>query len=155
MPSTYREHMRTEGNFHLHELQDISVDSCVNLKVIAILMGLKKRCTEFCCRICEWDSRVKSVHYNMKNSPLRKSHTPGTNNVAHQPPVDPCKVVLPPLHIKLGIKKNSLKTLDRNCPEFSFLCEKFPRLSTEKIQAGVFIDLQICWMFRGLQCRSQ
>jgi hypothetical protein len=36
-----------------------------------------------------------------------------------------------------------VKALDRNGSVFSLLCEKFPRLSTEKIKAGVFIGLQI------------
>jgi hypothetical protein len=44
--------------------------------------------------------------------------------------------------------KNFVKALDRNGPAFSFLCEKFPRLSTEKIKAGVFIGPQIHQLFR-------
>jgi hypothetical protein len=106
--------------------------TCGDLKVITILMGLQKGYIKFCCFLCEWDSRAK------KNWPLRKSHTPGTQNVAHQPLVDPCKVLFPPLHIKLGPIKNSVMAQDRNGLAFSFLCEKFPRLSTEKIKVGVF-----------------
>jgi hypothetical protein len=121
--------------------------SCGDLKVIAILMGLQKGCTKFCYFVCEWNSHAKIVYYS-KNWPLHKSHTPGTKNVAHQPLVDPCKVLLPPLHIKLGIIKNYVKTLDRNGAAFSFLCEKFPRLSMERIKAGVFIGSEICQLFR-------
>jgi len=32
-----------------------------------------------------------------------------------------------------------MKAIERNGSAFSFLCEKFPRLSTEKSKAGVFI----------------
>jgi hypothetical protein len=51
----------------------------------------------------------------------------------------------------LGLLKNFVKTLDRNGSALSFTCEKFPRLSTEKIQAGVVIDPQICQLFRNPQ----
>lgn len=63
---------------------------------------------------------------------------PETKNAAHKSLVDPCKVLLPPLHTKLGPMQCLVKVLDRNGPEFSFLCAKFPRCSMEKIRAGVF-----------------
>jgi hypothetical protein len=47
-----------------------------------------------------------------------------------------------------------VKRLDRNGPAFSFLCEKFPRLSAEKIKAGVFIVNQIRQLFRDPQLDS-
>jgi hypothetical protein len=47
--------------------------------------------------------------------------------------------------------KNFVKTLDRNGPAFSLLCEKFPRLSMVKIKAGVFIGPQIHQLFRNPQ----
>jgi hypothetical protein len=125
---------------------------CGDFKVTAILMGLRKDDTKFCYFLCESDSHAKSVQYSKKNWPLHKSHTPGTKNVAHQLLVDPCKVLLPPLHIKLGFMKNLLKALDRNGPAFSLLCEKFPRLSTEKIKTGVFIGTQIRQLFRNPPC---
>ena len=107
--------------------------NCGDLKVIAILMGLQKGYTKFSYFLCEWDSHAKTVHYS-KNWALHKSHTPGTKNVAHQPLVDACKVLLPPLHIKLGLIKNFMKALDRNGPAILFLCEEFRRLGTEKIR---------------------
>ena len=47
--------------------------------------------------------------------------------------------------------KNFVKAVDRNSSAFSFLYEKFPRLSIEKIMAGIFIGLQICQLFRDPQ----
>jgi hypothetical protein len=82
---------------------------CGDLKVTAILMGLHKGYIKFSYFLCKWDSRAKSVHYSKKNWHLRKSHTPGTKNAAHQPLVDPCKVLLAPLHIKLGLMKKFRK----------------------------------------------
>jgi len=37
---------------------------CGDLKVIASLLGLKEGFTEYCCFICEWDSRARSLHYS-------------------------------------------------------------------------------------------
>jgi hypothetical protein len=51
----------------------------------------------------------------------------------------------------LGLLKNFVKALDRNDSSFSFLCEKFPRLRTEKIKAAVFIGPQIRQLFRNPQ----
>ena len=93
--------------------------------------------------LCEWESHVNSLHYSKKNWPLHTSHTPGTKNVALQHIVDKCKVLLPPLHIKLGLGKNFKQALDKNGPAISFLCEKFPELSMEKIKAVAVIGLQI------------
>jgi hypothetical protein len=72
---------------------------CSNLKV---LMGLQKSYAKFYCFLCMWDRRARSVLYSKKNCPLYKSHTLRTKNIAHQPLVDPCKMLLIPLYIKLG-----------------------------------------------------
>jgi hypothetical protein len=40
-----------------------------------------------------------------------------------------------------------LKTIDRNGPAFSFLREKFPRFSLEKIKVGPFIGQQMFKLF--------
>jgi hypothetical protein len=47
--------------------------------------------------------------------------------------------------------KNFVKLLDRNGSAFSFLCEKFPRLSMEKIKVGVFVGPQIHQLFKDPQ----
>jgi hypothetical protein len=44
--------------------------------------------------------------------------------------------------------KNFVKALDKNGPAYLVLCEKFPRLSTEKIRLGVFTEPQIGQFFR-------
>ena len=111
----------------------------------------QKSCTNFCCFLCEWDSRAKSVNFSKKNWPLHTLYTPGRKNVAHEFLVDRCKVLLPTLHIKLGPMKNFAKVPERNDPAFSVLCEKIPRLSTETIKAGVFTGLQIRQFFADLQ----
>jgi hypothetical protein len=53
--------------------------------------------------------------------------------------VNPEKVFLPPLHIKLGLMKNFVKAMDKNGAGFMYLRLKFPRLGNSKIKEGIFI----------------
>ena len=116
---------------------------CGDLKVVAILLGLQLGYTKYCCFICEWDSRARTQHYVKKEWPERQSLEPGTKNVKHVPLVDPKKVLLPPLHIKLGLMKNFVKAMDKTGPAFRYLRDQFPKLSDAKIKEGVFVGPQI------------
>ena len=64
-------------------------------------------------------------------------------NVAQNPPVDPHKILLPPLHVKLGIVKNFVKAMHKNGEGFRFLQRKFPKLNKVKIKEEVFQGPQI------------
>jgi len=79
---------------------------CGDLKVVALLLGMKLGHTKYCCFPCEWDSRDKKNHYVNKPWPKRTSPTPGEKNVVNPPLFLPEKNFLPPLHIKLGFMKN-------------------------------------------------
>ena len=70
--------------------------------------------------------------------PARKILESGHKNVKHHSPVEPSRILLPPLHIKLGLMKNFVKAVDRNCTAFLYLRQKFPLLSDAKIGEGVF-----------------
>jgi len=45
---------------------------CGDLKVIAFLLGLQQWFTKYCCFICEWDIRTRSLHYSRKDWLVRK-----------------------------------------------------------------------------------
>jgi len=53
------------------------------------------------------------------------------------------KVLLPPLHINLGIMKNFVKALDRNSEGILYLCSKFPNLSDARGKRGIFVGVHI------------
>ena len=105
---------------------------CSDLKVVSILLGLQQGYTKFCCFLCMWDSRAWNLHYQKKDWPLRGSPQPGTKNVVHMSLVESNKIVLPPLHIKLGLMKNFVKAMDRDRSAFRYLSEKFHTLSEAK-----------------------
>ena len=116
---------------------------CGDLKVITILMGMQTGYTKYCCFICEWDSRDRKQHYIKKNWPIRDRMQPGSKNVLRVPLVQRDRVIMPPLHIKLGLMKNFVKALDKDSDAFRYLCTKFPELSYAKVKEGVFIGPQI------------
>ena len=53
------------------------------------------------------------------------------------------KVLLQPLHIKLGLIKQFVKELNPEGVAFKHIQECFPKLSDAKIQCGVFVDPQV------------
>ena len=61
------------------------------------------------------------------------------------PLVEKAKILLPPLHIKLGLFKNVVKVLHKkdNSNAFAYLKTKFPNLSDAMIKEGVFVGPQI------------
>jgi hypothetical protein len=58
------------------------------------------------------------------------------------------KILLQPLHIKLGLMKNFIKAMDRTGSTFKYLAEKFPLLSEAKIKERVFVGFQIRNLYR-------
>ena len=52
------------------------------------------------------------------------------------------KVLLPPLHIKLGLMKNFVKALHKNGAAFQHLSTVFPGISAAK-KEGIFVGPQI------------
>ena len=116
---------------------------CGDLKVISMLLGQQSGYTKFPCFLCEWDSRDRKEHYIKKEWPIRKALDPGVKNIARESLVDPKKVLLPPLHIKLGLMKQFVKALAKEGECFKYLCDQFPGLSEAKLREGVFVGPDI------------
>lgn len=116
---------------------------CGDLKVIALLMGMQPGYTKFCCFICEWDSRNREEHYKRKEWPIRDRMQPGHKNIIHEPLVHKDSIIMPPLHIKLGLMKNFVKGMDQSSNAFTYLRDKFPKISEAKIKEGIFVGPQI------------
>ena len=67
----------------------------------------------------------------------------GDHNMMKEQLVDRSNILLPPLHIKLGLIKNLIKALDKEGNTFQFLKNKFPYISEAKINAGILNGPQI------------
>ena len=111
---------------------------CGDLKVLSMLLGQQGGYTKYPCFLCLWDSRAKNEHWIREQWPKRNEFTVGEKNIPNQSLVSPNKVLLPPLHIKLGLIKQYVKSLDKGGECFKYICHKFSFLSHEKIKAGVF-----------------
>ncbi|GBN90729.1 hypothetical protein AVEN_219272-1, partial [Araneus ventricosus] len=81
-------------------------------------------------------------HYIKKVCPKRQFLVPGVKNEENEPLVASEKILLPPLHIKLGLMKNFVKAMDCGGSGFQYLCLKFPKVSETKIKEGIFVGPQ-------------
>jgi hypothetical protein len=93
--------------------------------------------------LCEWDSRAKSQHWTQKQWPSRVALKTSDKNVVRNSLIDPRKVLLPSLHIKLGLVKQFVKALPKEGECFKYLCKKFPGLSDAKLEEGIFVGPDI------------
>ena len=115
-----------------------------DLRVVSLLPGLQLGYTKHVCFLCLWVSRQDSSHYAVKAWPPRQSSQIGKHNVQHQPLVSSTHVLLPPLHIKLGLIKNFVKAMDRYGDGFKFLKDFFGAEKTDaKLKAGGFVGPEI------------
>lgn len=106
-----------------------------DLKVLTILFGMQGGYTKFPCFFCEWDSRGQN-QYECSDWPARKLFQIGQKNVVNIPLVHPDKIILPPLHLKLGYMKQFVKKLDKDSEAFLHLKSVFPKISDAKIKEG-------------------
>lgn len=82
--------------------------------MLGFLLGLQGSYTKYSCFLFLWDSRVTDQHHMQKVWPERGHLIPGLHNIIHKVLVPRKKVLLPPLHIKLGLLKQFVKALDHN-----------------------------------------
>ena len=114
-----------------------------DFKMIAFLMGMQRGFTKYPCYLCVWDSRDTKAHYQKQVWPKREEFVVGEKNVKNIPLINPKKVLLPPLHIKLGLIKQFVKALDKDGAAFKYLQNLFPKLSEAKVKGGIFIGPQV------------
>ena len=111
--------------------------------MVNFLLGQQSGYTKYPCFICLWDSRARSDHWVKKEWPERITLTVNECNVINEPLVPREKIILPPLHIKLGIMKQFVKALPVHGNCFNYICRVFPGMSNEKLKAGIFDGPQI------------
>ena len=89
-------------------------------------------------------ARLLTIIYLRREWPLKQVLKRGLHNVQSHPLIEPNKILLPPLDIKLGVIKNFMKAIDREGSRFAFL-QKF----LLKLKAGIFDGLQIRELMKG------
>ncbi|GBN17623.1 hypothetical protein AVEN_171133-1 [Araneus ventricosus] len=106
--------------------------------MLTMLLGQQAGYRKYPCFLCLWDSRARYLHWTKTDWSLRDALTPCEKNVINTTLVPPEKVLLPPLHIKLGLMKQFIKSLPKYGECFRYLCYEFPKLSEAKLKEGVF-----------------
>ena len=112
---------------------------CVDLKMVNFLLGQQSGYTKHLCFLCAWESRNKANHWVKKYWQPRITLRAGDKNIINEPLVPRDRIILPPLHIKLGLIKQLVKALDKDGECFKYIFQSFPRLSIERLkEAGTF-----------------
>ena len=112
--------------------------------MVNFYLGQQGGYTKYPCFLCYWDSRADKDHCVRKEWLSRHMLIPAEKNVINEPLVDQKNIILPLLHIKLGIMKLFIKALDRDGDCFQYIiCLTFPRVSDVKKKAGIFDGPQI------------
>ena len=98
--------------------------------------------TIFPCYLCHWDSRNTIANYLRRIWPKRTEYSVGYSNIKWDLFIDSTKILLPPLHINLGLVKQFVKALDKNSHAFKHLQNFFTKISEAKIETGIFVGPQ-------------
>ena len=106
--------------------------------MVNLLLGQPSSYTKHPCFLYMWDSCDKVDHWVKKDWEPRETLRAGDKNVTNEPLVPRDKIILPPLHIKLGLIKQLVKAVDKDGDCFRYICQSFPVLSLEKLKAGIF-----------------
>lgn len=86
---------------------------CADLKVIALVTGLQGGWTKHACFLCDWHTRYTSNQYEKNDWPARSEREIGEMNVLREALIPNEKILIPPLHVKLGIMKNFVRSLPK------------------------------------------
>ena len=116
---------------------------CVDFKVVNFLLGQQGGYTKHPCFLCYWDSRATDQHWVKKDWPSRQDLAVGDKNIINEPLVNRDRIILPTLHIKLGLMKQFVKALDKDGDCFNYIAQTFPGLSIEKLKGSIFDGPQI------------
>ena len=90
-------------------------------KVIGILLGQQQGNTKYPYYICKWDSRDRINHLIRQEWPQRSNWTSLSTNIIKNSWVHRDKILLPSLHIKLGLMKQFTKALDKSGKCFEYI----------------------------------
>ena len=116
---------------------------CVDLKMINFLLCQQRKYIKYPCFMCLWNTRARNVQWEKKEWSPRIEKTVNEANIINEPLVPRDKIIIPPLHIKLGLMKQFVKALPVDDCCFNYICNFFPGMSNEKLKAGVFDGPQI------------
>lgn len=101
------------------------------------------------CHICLFDSRHKTP-YDKFDWPQRKKYVVGENGIEAAPLVPPDRIIIPPLHVKLGLMRLFIIAALKTQPGLMKILKKIFNHKTElKISCGEC--LFVCIYFKNIE----
>jgi hypothetical protein len=98
---------------------------CVDLKFVNFHLRQQSDYTKYPCFLCLWDSRAKHEHWAGIDCHLREYMVVEEQNVINEPSVARDRIILSPLHIKLGLKEQFVKALNKDGSCIEYMVHKF------------------------------
>jgi hypothetical protein len=131
IPVAYSVHLKEDyGNIKLL-LQKVNYggyqwDICGDFKMPGILLSLQGGYTEYSWFFCLWDNTATDQHYIQKVWPERGQLIPGMHNIFQEALVPRENILLPSLHVELGLLKQFVKALVLNSAALHHTRKMFP-----------------------------
>jgi hypothetical protein len=119
---------------------------CVDLNIVNFLLGQQSGYTKYPRFFCLWDSTAKHEHWARKDWPLREHMVVGGQNVINEYLVAPDRIILPPLHIKLGLMKQYVKALNKHGSCTEYIVHKLPGLMSHSCLNVIFLLYLILYL---------
>ncbi|XP_074027684.1 uncharacterized protein [Leptinotarsa decemlineata] len=91
-----------------------------DFKECVFFTGMQGRYTKYSCYLCLCDSRNDIAHYRQKHWPVCTEYEVGKCNIKWEAIVDPKTILMPPLHIELGLIKQFVKALNHESETFTY-----------------------------------
>lgn len=122
---------------------------CADLKVIGLLLGIKHGNCSYPCYLCLWNSRSRELHYtdHVWEKRPEKLEIDESRSIVSESLVNGKDVILPELHVRLGIGTQLIKALHADSKDetkvhsknaMNRLIELFPLKKPPRINGGVF-----------------
>ena len=112
--------------------------------MLAVLQG---GYTKFYCFLCEMDQLSYRLQLQKGRMATAIKTTLDQKNETHPAVGDKSKICLPALHIKIGLKKISVKLMDKSREGFGYLRQKILKISETKMEEETVVDLKITQLF--------
>lgn len=144
IPLLYSPSLKETYNDVQYALQLINYNShrwkiIADLKLLNVLCGVGCPSVKNPCILCDWQGTYRSnKQYQQyhQNTQRRTDSVIGTKSIVADSLIDLNNVLLPPLHVKIGLIAQFIKKLGVNTPAYNFIADLLNHKSTAKLEAG-------------------
>ena len=115
-----------------------TVDRCVGILRWLEFYTDCRRNINHCCLFMHVEQSRKGKELHCERLDSQRRLCPPKYGVTGTPIPNLIKMILPPLHINMGLKKNSVKVVNKSDEVSSYWSRKLPSFSSSKVKRGIF-----------------